>query len=94
MNGNGGERLDRIERLLENLAERQESDHEFVMSEIKSMLKWQVLTQGQIDEMVRSQKAEREASQVRDERVDKLVSAIGRLIERMPPAPGGGEAGA
>lgn len=92
MNGNGGERLDRIERLLENLAERQESDHDYVMGEIKSLLKSQIVMQGQMDEMVRLDRAEREASRMRDARLDKLVSAIGSLIERMPPAPGGGEA--
>lgn len=90
---NGNDRLDRIERILESVAERQdaltrqhEAEHEMVMAEIKALLKWQVVMQSQLDEVLGERRKDREASRLRDERVDKLVSAIGQFVSAIPRA--------
>jgi hypothetical protein len=84
---NGSNRLDRIERALENITERMDlmvdrfnlmvehHDHEF-----RALNKWQVVMQGQVDSLITNSKKI-------DERIDKLVTAIGNLIERLPPPP-------
>jgi len=98
---NGSDRLDRIERILENLANSQTrlfEDHELLQADIKSLLASQVILQAQIEDITRGQRAERdafyareraerEASRIRDERVDKLVSAIGKFISATQSAP-------
>ncbi len=73
-NTNGFERLDRIERSIERLAERMDYMIEHHDREFKFLLRWQVATQSQIDDMLRAQKGF-------DERVDKLVVAIGEMIK-------------
>ena len=93
---NGSGRLDRIETLLDKLAERQrelserqrefqviqEHDHEEFKRDHQQLMTWQTLTQDRIDRLF-------EISQANEERVAKLVSAIGKLIDRMPTADAG-----
>jgi hypothetical protein len=93
---NGSGRLDRIEALLDKLAERQrefhilqEHDHERFQREIQQHLTWQVLTQ---EKMVKSQEeaaAERKRLDALNEQTDKriaeLVLAIRDSIARIPP---------
>ena len=90
---NGSGRLDRIESLLEKLAERQETDHENFTREAQQLLTWQVLMQEKMDRYSSDREADRlraEAERKRldalsektDERVASLVRAIGSLIEQ------------
>ncbi len=81
---NGFGRMDRIERALENLAERMDMMAEHHDREFKAMLRWQVVTQGNIDNLTQDVRGLTAAQKGYDERVDKLVGAIGRLIERLP----------
>ncbi len=96
--GNGGGRLDRIEALLDKLAERQrefqiiqEHDHEEFKRDHQQLMKWQVLTQDKMDserERVDSERRRLDAlSEKTDQRIADLVSAIGKLIERLPSRP-------
>ena len=92
--GNGITRLDRIEIILERLAKHMDAmaermdamaqDHE---REFKGLLKWQVLMQDKMDRMQASQQAEaimrKQTDEYLDARVDKLVTAIGDLIQQM-----------
>ena len=81
---NGTGRLDRIEAILQTLAERPLADHEENQAEHKRLMQWQVLTQERIDRLLDSQEQHKERMAHLDARVDKLVSAIGRLIENLP----------
>jgi hypothetical protein len=91
MADNGSGRLDRVERILQELAERQQTDHEqftenheqFVRDH-QQLLKWQVLTQDRIDRLF--DLTDRNAAQIGQlsDRIDKLVIAIGSLVERLP----------
>jgi hypothetical protein len=81
--GNGGGRLDRIEALLEQMAERTTTNawlHEQRLVKIEENL----------EQMQNEEKAYRVAQRERDAaadaRVDKIVSSIGELISRIPPA--------
>jgi len=80
---NGSGRLDRIERILQELAERQRTDHEEFTRDHQQLLKWQVLTQDRIDRLF--DLTDRNAAQIGQlsERIDKLVVAIGSLVERL-----------
>ena len=84
MPDNGSGRLDRIEQILEELAERQRIDHEEFTRDHQQLMKWQVLTQDRIDRLF--ELTDRNASQIDrlSERIDKIVIAIGSLVERMP----------
>jgi hypothetical protein len=87
---NGRGRLDRIEAILERLAQAQERDHEEFMRDHKQLMTWQVLMQEKMDRWTEQNNAERSAQRetnaALDARVDKLVSSIGQLISRIPPA--------
>lgn len=92
--GNGTGRLDRIERALELLI----SDHEQFRHDLKQLLIAQVLMQDNLEKLQKSiEENSRQLEIVRekdkdqdqriaalDERVDKLVSAIGELIRSRP----------
>jgi len=80
--GNGSGRLDRIEALLEKLAERTTTTawlHEERLQKIEA----------NIEQMQEEEKAyrvsQRERDAAADARVDKLVSSIGELVSRIPP---------
>ena len=88
--GNGSGRLDRIEAVLETVGKRldqislvQERDHEEFTRDHKQLMTWQVLMQDKMEKDREEQKAKNAAL---DARVDKLVSSIGELISRIPPA--------
>ena len=83
--GDGSGRLDRIEAILQTLAERQLADHEENQAEHKRLLQWQVLTQKRIDRLLDSQEQHKQRMAHLDERIDKLVSAIRDLIDHIPP---------
>ncbi len=84
MSENGSGRLDRIESILQELAERQRADHEEFTRDHQQLLKWQVLTQDRIDRLF--DLTDRNAAQIGQlsDRIDKLVIAIGSLVERLP----------
>lgn len=84
MADNGSGRLDRIEQILQDLAERQQTDHEQFSRDHQQLLKWQVLTQDRIDRLF--DLTDRNAAQIGQlsERIDKLVIAIGSLVQRLP----------
>ena len=88
---NGGGRLDRIEAILERLAQAQERDHEeFTRDHAqftrdhKQLMTWQVLMQDKMDKFAAERDAERkrldQLSEKTDIRIAELVSAIGALI--------------
>jgi predicted transcriptional regulator len=93
---NGSGRLDRIEVLLQQLAERQTefheelrdlkaviaNDHERYDREMRQHLTWQVLTQEKMDS---ERKRLTELYETTDKRIAELVSSIGELIARIPP---------
>jgi hypothetical protein len=90
-NGERDTRLDRIERALELFID----DHEQFRDDHKLLLTAQVLQKEAIDALLQttqehSRQIEAEARERRakdivlDERLDKLVSAIGDLINRLP----------
>ncbi len=88
--GNGSGRLDRIEAVLETVGKRldqislvQERDHEEFTRDHKQLMTWQVLMQDKMEKDREEQKAKNAAL---DARVDKLVSSIGELISKIPPA--------
>ena len=92
---NGSGRLDRIEAILDQMAQRQEAfDRRFDAmvahheAEFKQLMTWQVLTQDQIREMSvfsdETNKRLAKLSEQTDKRVSDLVSAIGELIKRIP----------
>lgn len=91
MSENGSGRLDRIESILQELAERQRADHEEFTRDHQQLLKWQVLTQDRIDRLFdltdrNAAQIERNSAQIGQlsDRIDKLVIAIGSLVERLP----------
>lgn len=91
MSENGSGRLDRIESILQELAERQRADHEEFTRDHQQLLKWQVLTQDRIDRLFdltdrNAAQIERNSVQIGQlsDRIDKLVIAIGSLVERLP----------
>ena len=93
-NGSRDTRLDRIERALELLI----SDHEQFRVDLRQLLTAQVLQKAEIEEHTKQILAQSEQignlgdqignlrakDAALDERVDKLVSAIGELVRRMP----------
>jgi flagellar biosynthesis chaperone FliJ len=94
---NGGGRLDRIEANLERIAQRinelTERFHEMVEhhdEEFKKLMTWQVLMQDKFERAQAEAEAERERkrldtlSETTDKHIGELVSAIGKLIERLP----------
>ena len=91
-NGNRDTRLDRIEKALELFIQ----DHEQFRDDHKKLMIAQVLQKEAIDNLLKvtqehTKQIEREAMERRekdaalDSRVDKLVSSIGTLINRLPP---------
>lgn len=88
MADNGSGRLDRIEAALERLTEAmQVSETRFNLmvdhhdAEFRSLMKWQVATQSSLEDLIRQQKVR---DQQVDERIDKLVGAIGELLRTLP----------
>lgn len=86
-NGNRETRLDRIERALELMI----SDHEQFRVDLRQLLTAQVIQKDEIEQhtkqiMEQTKQIEqlRARDAVLDERVDKLVSAIGEYISRLP----------
>jgi hypothetical protein len=86
---NGTGRLDRIERVLERIA----LDHEQFRYDMKQHLIAQVLQADEIDKLWKTVKEQtRQIELLRDnddrlnQRVDKLVSAIGEFIRSRPNA--------
>jgi hypothetical protein len=88
MADNGSGRLDRIEAALDRITERMDHmaerfdlmvDHHD--AEFKSLMKWQVAMQSSVDDLIRQQKIR--DKQI-DERIDKVVAAIGELIRSFP----------
>ncbi len=88
--GDGTGRLDRVERLLESLAVafdhmREEHDRDY-----KQLMTAQVLMQDNLrilaEQMQENLRIQRESQTYFDERVDKLVSAMGEFI-RTPNSP-------
>ncbi len=74
---NGSGRLDRIEAILQKVAENQLVVQEHHDHEFKQLMTWQVLTQDRLDRMERKFES-------LTERMDKLVLAIGDLVQRLP----------
>lgn len=81
---NGTGRLDRIEAILDRLAETQERDHEEFARDHKQLMTWQVLMQEKMDRWQAEAALERKRLDTLTENTDKriadLVSAIGALI--------------
>ena len=84
---NGSDRLDRIERLLEMMAERMDLMIDHHDREFKALTRAQVLMQSNLEDLIRSQREHTAQQKSLDARVDKLVSAIGDLILRLPEPP-------
>lgn len=96
MADNGSGRMDRIEAALDRITERMDHtaerfdlmvDHHD--AEFKSLMKWQVAMQGRFEDFERQRQIDRQERKIRDqqidERIDKLVAAIGELIRSSPP---------
>ena len=97
---NGSGRLDRIERALERLLsdhERLSARHEHFQEEferdMKQLLIAQVVQQAELDKLSRTAEehtkqieAQRQNHKFFDERLDKLVLAIGEFIRSRPAA--------
>ena len=90
-NGNRDTRLDRIERALELMID----DHERFRHDLQQLLTAQVLQKDALEQQAKlieqhtrqieaESKERREKDAALDARVDKLVSAIGELIHRLP----------
>ena len=88
---NGTGRLDRIEAVLDKLAERQrefqisqEHDHERFTHDAQQLLTWQVLMQEKMDRYSADRDTERKRLDALSEKTDRgiasLVRAIGELI--------------
>ncbi len=78
--GNGTGRLDRIEHILELVASNQLTIQEHHDREFKQLMTWQVLTQDRIDKLGAHMERLGDQQAALDERVDKLVTAIGEFI--------------
>lgn len=76
----GGGRLDRIEHILELVAQNQLAMQEHHDEEFKRLMTWQVLTQDQIEKLTAKVDRLADMQGALDARVDKLVSAIGEFI--------------
>jgi bisphosphoglycerate-independent phosphoglycerate mutase (AlkP superfamily) len=81
-NGNRDTRMDRIEKALELLI----SGHEQFRQDHKQLLIAQVVQSDQIAQVLRVTEQHTLQIEALDKRVDKLVSSIGDLIARIPPA--------
>jgi hypothetical protein len=92
-NGNRDTRMDRIERALELLI----ADHEQFRQDHKQLLTAQIIQKDEIDQLLkitqehtRQIEAERfvrrEETAALNKRVNDMVTAIGNLISRIPPA--------
>lgn len=90
-NGDRETRLDRIERALELMID----DHERLHHHLQQLLTAQVLQKDALEQQAKlieqhtrqieaESKERREKDAALDARVDKLVSAIGELIRRLP----------
>lgn len=95
----GSGRLDRIEANLERVTERLDALTERMNemaeaheAEFKRLMTWQVLMQDEVRKLAEDEAAYRQEQRRRDreadERIGKLVSAIGALVQRLP-APAG-----
>lgn len=89
--GNGSARLTQIEALLANLAERQEKLFTSMYLQENRLSRIEALAETheeRLDRIVTIQEAEQkrlnEISEKTDRRIGEMVSAIGRLIERLP----------
>ena len=86
--GNGSGRLDRIEAALERLTERFDAMVEHHDHEFKQLLTWQVLIQDKMermqDKMEKTDQRLATLAEQTDKRIADLVTAIGKLIDRLP----------
>jgi hypothetical protein len=95
MADNGSGRMDRIEATLDRITERMDHmaarfdlmvDHHD--AEFKSLMKWQVAMQSRFEDFERQRQVDWQERKTRDqqidERIDKLVAAIGELIRSLP----------
>lgn len=84
---NGSGRLDRIEALLDKLAERQrnfqiiqEHDHEEFKRDHQQLMTWQVLMQEKMDRFTADRDAERQRSDAERRRLDALSEKTDQRI--------------
>ena len=88
---NGSDRLDRIEAILERLAETQERDHEEFTRDHKQSMTWQVLMQDKMDKAEAARQKDREdaarerqrlneLNEITDKCIADLVGAIMRIV--------------
>lgn len=77
---NGSGRLDRIEAILDRVAEHQLTMQEHHDREFKQLMTWQVLTQDRLDRMGRKFES-------LTDRMDKLIVALGHIVNRLPLPP-------
>lgn len=88
-NGNRDTRLDRIEHALELMIsdhERFREQHEQFRVDLQQLLTAQVVQNENHSRQIAAESKERQAKDAAlDARVDKLVSAIGEFISRLPP---------
>ena len=73
---NGSGRLDRIEVILQALAENQQAIQQQHDDDFKKLMTWQVLMQDKFERMAEKQ-------QITDDRIQALVSAIGEFIRKV-----------
>jgi hypothetical protein len=81
---NGSGRLDRVDAILENLAERQEKLFTTQYLHDERMTRVETLHEENEQRWKEWRKEQYERDRILDGRIDSLVSAIGKLIERMP----------
>jgi hypothetical protein len=88
--GNGSGRIERIEALLEKMAERIEKMAERTTTNAwlheQRLLKIEENLEQMQDEEKAYRIAQRERDAAADARVDRIVTSIGELISRIPPA--------
>jgi hypothetical protein len=73
-----GTRFDKIERTLVKMIDHHEA-------EFRAMRTWQVLAQDHMERLEAGINRLVANDEERGQRIDNLVSAIGKLIERIPP---------
>ena len=80
---NGSGRLDRIEAILEALAENQQAIQQQHNDDFKKVMTWQVLMQEKFERMAEKQERTDKRMAETDERIQALVSAIGEFIRKV-----------
>lgn len=83
--GNGSGRLDRIERVIELAVNNELAIQEQHDADFKKLMTRQVLTQDHLKKPTAKVDRQADLQAARDERIDKLVIAIGELIGSMHP---------